>query len=274
MKIYHVIPVAVALLLSVGLPAHAESMHPQMDSKHTIILGVYHQKADTDFFANPDGIDKTEINFGDLGVEDTDNSVMLEYRYRLNEKWVFAVGTYQFDTTGKTSAKRDFTYDGVEFEAGAHLDTELDVDTYMIEALYSVYKSDRALIMLGAGLHLIDFSVSIDAKVAVDDLEGSGSRSANDILAPLPNLRLQGFYAFSSKWALTATVGWLSLNYEDYDGSFSYVHARTTYRLTERFGAGIGYQYLDMELTHDRQRGEAGFDIQFTGPAAYLSYSF
>jgi hypothetical protein len=273
-EFYHVIPMAVALFLSVGLPAHAESLHPQLDSKHTIILGAYHQKANSEFFANPDGIDRAEIDFGDLGVDDTDSSVTLEYRYRLNEKWDFAIGTYQFDTAGKVSAKRDFTYDGVEFEAGARLDTNLDADTYMIEALYSVYKSDRAQIMLGAGLHLIDFSVSLDAKVAVGDLEASGSRSSSDILAPLPNLRLQGFYALSSKWALTATVGWLSLNYEDYDGSFSYVHARTTYRLTERFGAAIGYQYVDMELTHDRQRGEAGFDIQFTGPAAYLAYSF
>ena len=46
------------------------------------------------------------------------------------------------------------------------------------------------------------------------------------------------------------------------------------YRFTERFGVGVGYQYVDVDVTVDKSNGEAGFDIQFQGPTAYLSYSF
>ena len=73
---------------------------------------------------------------------------------------------------------------------------------------------------------------------------------------------------------LVGTLGWLSLEYEQYDGSFSYIHARTVYRLTEHFGIALGYQFLDMDLTVDRTRGDAGFDIQFNGPSLHLAYSF
>ena len=274
MKIFKAVPAAVILLLSAGLTAQAEPIHPQLSSKHNIILGVYEQTADAKFYANPDEIGKATIDLGDLGIDDTDFSYLLEYRYRLNEKWLFSIGTFQFGTTGTLEGKRDFVFDGVEFEAGANLDTTLDVDTYMIEAMYSVYKSDRAEILLGAGLHMFDFSASIDSRVFVGEQERAGSSASDDILAPLPNLRAQGFYALSPKWGLAVTLGWLSAKYEDYDGSFAYLHARTMYRFTERFGVGVGYQYIDADLSHDRDKGEIGFEIQFDGPAAYLAYSF
>jgi len=263
-----------ALLWSTSAVVQAESMHPQLDAKHTFMLGGYKQKADAEFYANPDNHDRAKLSLGDLGVDDTDTSFMLEYRYRFSEKWLFAVSSYRFETSGTIEAKRDFEYDDVPFEAGASLDTGLDVDTYMIEALYSVYKTDRAEIMVGGGLHMFDFNASLQASAFVGDQERGGSRASDDILAPLPNLRAQGFYALSPKWGLVMTMGWLSANYEDYDGSFAYIHARTMYRFVQGFSVGVGYQYLDVDLTVDRSHGEAGFDIEFKGPAAYLAYSF
>ena len=274
MKFCKVVPAVAILLLSTGLAVQAEPIHPQLSAKHNIILGAYQQKADASFYANPDEIGKATIDLGDLGIDDKDISYLLEYRYRLNEKWLFSIGTFQFGTSGRLEGKRDFTFGGEEFEAGASLDTTLDIDTYMIEAMYSVYKTDRAEILLGAGLHMFDFSASIDSRVTVGEQEFAGSSASDDILAPLPNLRAQGFYALSPKWGLAVTLGWLSAKYEDYDGAFAYLHARTMYRFTERFGVGVGYQFIDVELSHDRDRGEIGFDIQFDGPAAYLAYSF
>ena len=96
----------------------------------------------------------------------------------------------------------------------------------------------------------------------------------HDILAPLPNIRAQGFYAITPRWAVSGAVGWLSANYGDYDGGFTYFHGRTLYRFTERFGVGVGYQYVDVDVEHDGERGNSGFDIQFSGPTASLSYSF
>ena len=162
----------------------------------------------------------------------------------------------------------------MEFEAGANLDTKLDVDTYMIEVMYNVYKTDRAEILLGGGLHMFDFSASLESTILVGDQERTVSEASDDILAPLPNLRAQGFYALSPKWGLAVTLGWLSAKYEHYDGSFAYIHARTMYRFTESFGVGVGYQFIDVDVSEDRDRGEIGFDIQFDGPAVYLAYSF
>jgi hypothetical protein len=256
-----------------GFQAQAESLHPQLDTKHMFIFGAYQQTFDGNIYASQDRFPETKLNVGGLGIDNTETSFMAEYRYRFGEKWMFSFGAYRFDTDGKLEAGRDFNFDGVEFSAGARLDTNVSVDTYIVEALYSVYKSDRAQVLVGGGLHMFDFSVSIKSKVFVGDQELTSAESSDDLLAPLPNVRLQGFYALSPKWALAASIGWLSASYNDYSGSFTYLHARTTYRFTERFGASIGYQYVDVDLDHDKANGEVGVDIQFEGPTFSISYS-
>ncbi|MEH6584220.1 MAG: hypothetical protein V7754_19975 [Halioglobus sp.] len=269
------LPVATALLVLFSCQQSlAEASHPLMTDKHTFILGGYQQDADASFYAEVDGVTGGSVDLGTLGMDETDTTVMLEYRYSLNERWEFSAAGYKFDTEGTLQAKRDFVYDGKEFEAGARIDSSLKTKTYLFTAMYKAYRTDRAYISVGGGFHIFDISTELKAKAVVGDLEASGSRAADDILAPLPNLRVEGFYALTPKWALISTFGWLSLNYEDYDGSFAYVHARANYRMTERFGVGLGYQYLDMDFSVERDRGEAGFDIQFNGPSVHLAYSF
>jgi hypothetical protein len=265
--------IVLAILGFLGLQAEAEPLHPQLTAKHMFIFGSYRQSFDGSFYANRDNLPEATLKIGGLGIDNTETSFMAEYRYRLTNRWMFTFSAYRFDTDGRIEAARDFTYDGVEFQVGASLDTNVAVNTYIVEALYSVYKTDRAEIMVGGGLHMFDFSSSIKSKVIVGDQELTGSEGNDEILAPLPNLRLQGFYALSPKWALGATFGWLSLDYKDYSGSFAYLHARTTYRFTERFGASIGYQFVDLEFDHDKTNGEVGLDLRFEGPTVAISYS-
>ena len=154
------------------------------------------------------------------------------------------------------------------------IQSKLETTTYIADAMYKVYGNEKSEIFVGGGLHIFDLSAELKGRAFVGEQEKTSSRAADDILAPLPNLRAQGFYALSPKWALVGTVGWFSLKYDDYDGSFTYIHARAAYRMTEHFGVALGYQFLDMDFSVDRSRGEAGFDIEFDGPSLHLTYSF
>jgi hypothetical protein len=252
----------------------AKKLHQQLEHKHTFIVGGFRQEASAEFYADANNLPRAGLSLGALGLDNTDNSWMAEYRYRLNQKWLFAVGAYTFETSGSRSATRDFVYDGVEYQAGASVRTNLQADTYIAEAMYKVYESDRAEMHLGGGLHVFDFSAELKVNAFVGEAEGQVQRNSNDILAPLPHLRLQGFYALSPKWGITGTLGWFSLNYEEYDGSFAYVNARVGYKLGDNFGVGLGYQYVDIDFSVERDRGEAGFDMQFNGPSLHLHYSF
>ena len=90
----------------------------------------------------------------------------------------------QYSASGSRTTSRDFTYDGVEFEAGTNIDTELDVNTYIVDVMYRVYGSDRAEVLVGGGLHIFDFSTEIEARISVGDLERSGKSAAGSPAKP------------------------------------------------------------------------------------------
>lgn len=257
-------------------PEQANPIHPQLTATHTFSLGAFQQDGNASFYADVDNqmTPKTEIDLGDLGMTESDLSWLAEYRYRLSDKWMLSLGGYKFDTNGSKEAQKTFEYNGVEFEAGVEIDSTLTLDTYIFDVMYKVYGSDRAHLFVGGGVHVTDIGVELKAKAFIGDVEGSGQRSSDDLLAPLPNLRAQGMYAFTPKWSITGTAGWLSLNVDDYEGSFSYISARLSYLFNEHLGFGLGYQLLDMDFNVEREHGEAGVDLQFSGPSAFLTYSF
>ena len=114
--------VATTILISSGLqaeePVEKKKFHPLMGDRHTFILGVYNQDADAEFYADAGDIGGGSVNLGDLGMNEDYTSGMVEYRFRLNDKWLFSVGGYRFNTDGTLGVRRPFVYDGQEFEAG------------------------------------------------------------------------------------------------------------------------------------------------------------
>jgi hypothetical protein len=130
--------IVLAILGFLGLQAEAEPLHPQLTTKHMFVFGGYRQSFDGSFYANQDNLPEATLKIGGLGIDNTESSFMAEYRYRLTNRWMFTFGAYRFDTDGRIEARRDFIYDGVEFQVGARLDTNVSVDTYIVEALYSV----------------------------------------------------------------------------------------------------------------------------------------
>jgi opacity protein-like surface antigen len=249
--------------------------HPYFDSKHTIVVGGTWQDADTELRATRGNLPEVTLDLDDLGIDDSDNSWMLEYRYRINDKWAVSAGAFQWSATGSIAAERDFNFGGVEFTAGAEVSSRLEVDTYIIDVMYSLSRGENYELLVGGGLHAFDLTAEIKGEAFVgDDINVEGSSASDDLLAPLPNIRGQFFYSFSDRWAAMATLGWLSANVDDWDGDFLYTHARVGYRITDHLTFGVGYQYTEVDLKEEKSRGENEYKIQFTGPTAQLVYRF
>lgn len=260
-----------SLLHAQGGPAD----HPYFSTRHSVSVGATYQEADSEVSASVANLPEISVGLDDLGVGETDTSFLVEYRGRFGEKWGLVAAAYKFSNSGSIGASKDFNFDGVEFEAGVDLDTSIDIDTYIVDAMYSVYKGERSELFIGGGLHVIDFSMEIEGKAFVGDLVKTDQTGASDLLAPLPNLRLQGFYALTQKLGLGLTAGWLSANYDQYDGAFTYAHLRGVYRFTQHFAAAIGYQHTGIDLTYERSsQRETKLDIDFDGPTVQLTYAF
>ncbi len=254
--------------------AQAEPGNPALTDRHELVLGIYEQSADIAVAAALKGRPLRDISLDDLGVDDSYLSGLFGYRWRFSPRWTLVANAYINRVNGDKSISETFEYDGQVFEAGASLDSKFSADTYMLDIMYSVIKSDRFELQLGGGIHAFDIEVSFDASVSVNDEKRTVSESTNDLLAPLPNLGLRMIYALSDRWTLRLNTGWLSANIDSYDGEYLFANASGEYRFSDRFSLGLGFQSTSMEVTHSSDNSREAFDISYIGPTAFLNYRF
>lgn len=263
-----------------GLYANSTEASPLTDT-HIFRAGVYEQDIDIKAAITRDPNPEQEIDFDEvLGVDDSATSFFFQYQWRFAEKWTLSAFFTRMDADGNKRATEDFTWDGQDYKAGAELNMDFDLDTYLVAADYSFIRDDRKEFGVGFGLHAFDIGTTLELKVGIQEGDGdeaaSGKavRSSGDLLAPLPNLRAYGRYMITPNWALLGSMGWLSANYEDYDGDYLFLTLLTEYRFTERFGVGFSYQVSEIDITRDTKKGSRHFDIDQYGPSIYLTYGF
>ena len=81
---------------------------------------------------------------------------------------------------------------------------------------------------------MLDNDVLIKTQRSVNNTEREEVEQGRaSLIAPLPNLRATYFHAFTPRLAVLATVGWLSLSYDQYDGDFRYLRIRDEYLVTD-----------------------------------------
>jgi hypothetical protein len=132
--------------------------------------------------------------------------------------------------------------------------------------------------MLGAGIHSFDIESSISGLAFVNDGNNNiieqFSKASADVLAPLPNLRFGAIYMINPRWEVNTSVGWLSLEIDEIDGSYTYFDLGTQYRFTEKFGIGASYQFANIDVTSTKGSSVDKLDLEFKGPSIFITYGF
>lgn len=239
-----------------------------------ISIGGTRQKTTATFSATSQNLEPVNITLDELAVGDRYNSYFIDYHYRFKPNWSVFAGTFQFLGRGENVSERDINYDGVEFTTGSELNSEFDIDVYILDIMYTVHRSEKIEIMLGAGIHALDLAVKIDGSASVDDQSSDILRASSSLLAPVPNLRGSATWSVSDNFGFSLIAGWLSANVDEYSGDFAYAHLRAHYQITEGLGASLGYQMTNIDIGQERTRSDLTFDMQLDGPTLTLSYSF
>ncbi|MEH6593592.1 MAG: hypothetical protein V7746_25215 [Halioglobus sp.] len=261
----------IALLLIGSSSAWSNSI----EDTHRFRLGVYDQDVDVSAAVTKDPLPEIDINFDKvLGLEESGTTAFFSYQWRFKEKWSLQGFYSQMDVDGKKVATKDFNYDGEEYTAGARLETDFGLDTYLLAVNYSLIKDARKEFGLGLGLHAFDIDSSISPAIGRDGLERASKRTNSELTAPLPNLRAYGTYMITDRWEISAAAGWLSFNYDDYDGEYLFLTVFTEYRFTQRFGIGLSYQAAEIDVSHEDSDSKEEFNIDLLGPSIYLTYGF
>ncbi|MCX2981631.1 hypothetical protein EYC98_12230 [Halieaceae bacterium IMCC14734] len=257
-------------------PGDRDEVHPLLEDKFTFRAGALRNKAEATFIASRPILPETELTLNTLGINQTKTTGWLAFSWRFSERWALNLSYNAFAVEGGRIVDKDFNFDGVQFAAGADIDTSLRADAWVADVSYSFYKSRNLEIGAGLGLHAFDFRTDIDTVPFINENSVErGTKSNYEVIAPVPNLRLYGRLALSNRTAIDIESGLLSLSYDEWSGEFFYISSRLEYRFKNSIGVGIGYQLTDIDLEEARDFGRRHvYDVKFNGTMLYMTYSY
>ena len=275
--------VATAILAPLAfLPEHAfadeQLFNPTVNERWRFEIGGMSQDAELNISAGPVGEPIDIVDLNRLGVDEEDNTLWLAGRWRINERWHFGLSYMEVDRTGAANASEEFSFgeapDEVEVEIGASVTSAINMKYYIAQAGYSFVHTDRANIGAGGGFHVMDFSANISAELSAQGMTTDLGTGTSEVTAPLPNVYFFADYAFSPKFAATATAGWFGLEVGDYDGELVSASANLEFRPWENIGIGVGYTLVNVDASIDESDNFVDFEIDASGPRLYVVAGF
>lgn len=254
-----------SLLSLCCMGAYAEPIHPGLSDTWDFTLGVFNQGSEADLKSTSS---ETSSRI-DLGLDDNEIIPQIGMRWRFKDKWAFSAAYADFSVPGYRQINTEFEYDDVIYPVDAKLDTKLNIGLYIFALDYAFKRTDTTELGVGFGLHALDLSASLKARLNDNSL----ALSSDNFLAPLPNIRLFARHAFSPKLLGHASIGWLSATIDKFEGELLVGNVGLQYRFADRWSLGVNYQITDINVTVDRTRADTEYDIRFPGFGATISYA-
>jgi hypothetical protein len=268
--------ISMAAMLT-SLPSLADSINPVLDDHFSFRLGgIYNNMEGTATVARPP-LSVTPVDLEKvLGIDTEKSSAWASFKWRFRDRWALNFQYDRFDQSGGNIVGDPFNFDGQPYPRGAVIDTDFSADAYILDVSYNFWQGPAYEAGLGVGLHAFDIKLEIDGFIRRAPLPDITLETQTDeLLAPIPNFRAYFTYALNDKMSLSLNTGWLSLEYEKWDGSFLYLKGQAEYRFFPNWGLGLGAQFTDMDIEHDSGGGKfEQYKVEFTGALVFITYSF
>jgi hypothetical protein len=242
-----------------------------------ISAGIAYQDADGSYkVREPDGDKVTIIDFDRVGLAESDYSHWLSLNWRsAYSRWGAWFGAWQYDVIGSRVWNDSLEIPGKDpIPVGAKVSTEFETKWYILEGTYSFHRSKTVDTGIGFGVHAVDLKTILTARIELAEARNEAVSEKLDSLAPLPNLLGYLHWKFAPDWSFVGRVGWFGMDYKKYSGQMVNAHTMLNYEVSPRVALGVGYQFVRLDLTVDRTEYEQIYDMDFSGPLAYLRFHF
>ncbi len=258
----------------------AQAGKPQFGDTFLFGIGGMEQRANASFSGTREGLPEVELDMDDLGMDPKASTIWVGFTWQFAEKWGMSVSYSGFNSKGDVMASRDGNFEGVEWSVGATLDSELDVDLYIIDLHWDFINTERSHFGAGAGLHVADLSATVGARIEAD-VDGNPiepiilGEESTGLTAPLPNVFIRGGHRFGDSWYLGGTAGYFALEVNEIGGDLITARATAEWRPgASAFGLGLGYQYVSIKYDDKSGSRNRTIDGEFYGPVLFLNVGF
>jgi hypothetical protein len=254
------------------LPPKKEEIPSPITDHFYAVAGGYWISAKTHLRLDPNnagpGVEGTPVVAErDLGLPASLTQGTAEFMFRLGERSKVRLGYFEADRSGTATLANDVVFGNQVFAAGSKVQSSIDWRMFDLIYTYSFYRSERLEIGTGLGVYF----VQVSAQGIVQATNQSQTDSAAD---PFPTLPLDFTWRISRRWAFTGHADYLKARLSQFSGWIADIHGDVQYRWNPNFAVGLGYNTI--RASYDRSTGSftGAFYMSFTGPQAFVRFSF
>jgi hypothetical protein len=206
-----------------------------------------------------------------LGLESSTNQFRLDAHYRAWRRHHFYFSFY--DLSRSADKTLEVSIPEEEIEAGAFVESKLDITIYKAGYAFSFWNDDR--LDLGAGLGFYVMELAAGLNVLAEGTAGGEQGSieeevlAEDTTLPLPVLSLRGSVAITKRVFIKQSVDFFYVNLSGFDGLLLDTNIALEGHITRFFGLGAGFNFLRVDI-----EGDGGSDFLGGGWNGKLNFDY
>ena len=266
-------PVTISVvLLAASLPVAAQnSVHPELDSKYSLNLGMFFPEREIQLQAGlttPGTRDS--VSGAELGFDKHDNLFAIDFKWRFGEKWSLAAQYFDASAAATTFLDDDVEWNDLVFSSGTNIDAETEFALYRVLIGRSFAKTDNVDFGFGAGLHWLDMRAVLAGSILVNNTVTFRRENVSSS-APLPNIGGWYDYSLSQRWAIKARADWFKASVDEYDGRLVNFQAGINYSWFKYGGIGLAYNHFEFDAGITAPNWKGAADLTYKGPYAFIN---
>jgi len=181
----------------------------------------------------------------DLGFSSSESVPRLNLGLILGKRHRILVGWYKTERDSSTTITEEIEWGEetfpIDVTVGAFYNTEFLNFAYT----YYFYTSETTSLGITGGLVLANLGSGVGIKLAGLDFDRKNDISTD---IPVPQLGFSVNHYLGKRFVFAGTVGYISFNLDDWEGSVATAIAGVEHRTWKNLGFGVGYSFADYDI--------------------------
>jgi hypothetical protein len=221
------------------------------------------------------------LNLEDLlGLDATTSQFRVGVHYRAWRRHHFYFDFLDIGRDARQTLQAEIPTDP-PVEAGAMVDSKLDIRIYKVGWGFSFWNDDRVDLSAGLGFHIMDLAVGLDTLAVIGGVPVVDSELlAEETTLPLPVLALRGNIAITKRVFLKQSLEAFYISLSGFEGLLLDANLALEGHICRFFGMGMGFNFLRVEIEGDGGDGFLGggwngkLNFDYSGIFLYAKFFF
>lgn len=251
------------------LPAWAPGPKPRViEDRFRVEVNVLRAGNDTKLRVDPSALQQGTLidTEGDLGLEEDQVLTQAELTLLPGERHLIRLSALSSRRSAQTIIDRQITFGDDVYNINERVDSELDLSLFGLTYGYRFFVHDRAELTGTFGVQIASVEANAEVRSRVN-------REAEDGVAPLPLLGVEGRFDFTDRWSAEGRFQYLSVNIDEVDGSIMDGRLALTWRMNPYLVFGLGYRRFAVEIDSQNLDDPGLVDMQIAGPLLFVRAS-